>query len=202
MARGKKRGRPRKEGIDYFDMETMASNEELMVDGKHGNDGFAVLYKAKRAVFQSAKAELDISNDLLVATLAKQANVPTEVWEEIIRTCARAGLFDEKKLADRILTSDSIKAHLRFVSKQRRGWRNNNYPEGKFVDKGRINSQEKSIEENRIKEFKTRARANEPEGSRGAQRPERRVVGKARGQPQPELSGTVLESIAAGVKRG
>lgn len=111
--------RPKKQGLDYFPLDTTFDDEIEMLEAVHGNDGFAVWIKLLQTLYRTDNGELDYSDILRRKTLAKRANISEETLSEILETCVRLGLFEWVDEEKTVLASRGVKKRMDKVKEER-----------------------------------------------------------------------------------
>lgn len=118
--------RPRKAGLDCFPHDTDAACDTKMsaFRAQHGNDAYVFFFILCERIYQTADAQLDISNPLLVASLAGKIMVTIERFHELLQTSLVLGLFDRDAYDQHgILTSRGIRRRRETAVDKRARWR-------------------------------------------------------------------------------
>lgn len=117
--------RPRKEGLDYFPLDTEFDEKVEMLVVEHGNDGLVVFIRALQSIYKTFDGELSISGVLHRKTFANRAKIGLDRWELIVETCVELGLFDPEAYSERkVLTSSGVKRRLGKINGEREAGRN------------------------------------------------------------------------------
>lgn len=118
--------RPRKTGMDYFPHDTDAAGDEKIDAFRtiHGNDGYAFYFILCERIYRTPGAELDVSNPILIPSLARKIMVTIERFHELLATALSLGLFSADAFDERgVLTSNGIKQRVGIVVDTRQKWR-------------------------------------------------------------------------------
>lgn len=114
-------GRPRKTGLDYFELDCQLDEKVRLIQAEFGLKGFAVVVK----LFQKIYGELGYycewrTDNLLLFASEQGSDCGKDLISEIVSACVRRGIFSEDLLAKyQILTSPGIqKRYLNAVSKR------------------------------------------------------------------------------------
>lgn len=119
-------GRPRKTGMDYFPHDTDAAGDEKIdaFRAYHGNDAYAFYFILCERIYRTPSAELDISNPVILASLARKIMVSIDRFTELLKTALELELFSSEYYRDHgVLTSNGIKTRLERVDSERARWR-------------------------------------------------------------------------------
>ena len=166
-------GRPRKEGMDYFPHDVDASADEKIeaMRSVHGNDGYAFYFIILERIYRSNQAELDISKQVILTTLARKIMVTQNKLKKMIDTSVEIGLFCSENFEKRkILTSDGIKKRFLMINNLRDKWRENKgispsfldgKQGGKLVENRVENGVENAVKESKEKESKSKVKEKE-----------------------------------------
>lgn len=158
-------GRPRKEGMDYFPHDVDASSDEKLeaMRSMFGNDGYAFYFIVLERIYRTEQAELDISKDIYLFSIAKRVLVPVERFLEMIHAAIDVGLFDADVFYEsKKLTSSGIKKRFNEINLLRNKWRNIkenkglSFPRGKGGGKLEEKGVENATKESKGKESKVK----------------------------------------------
>jgi hypothetical protein len=171
-------GRPRKEGMDYFPHDVDASADEKIeaMRSVHGNDGYAFYFIILERIYRSNQAELDISKQVILTTLARKIMVTQNKLKKMIDTSVEIGLFCSENFEKRkILTSDGIKKRFLMINNLRDKWRENKgieksflngKPSGKPVENSGENAVENATKESKVKEIERKEKESKEKESK------------------------------------
>lgn len=118
--------RPRKNGMDYFPHDTDAVGDEKIDAFRaiHGNDGYAFYFILCERIYRTPGAELDVSNPIIIPSLARKIMVTIERFHELLASALSLGLFSADAFDERgVLTSKGIQDRLGLVVDTRKKWR-------------------------------------------------------------------------------
>jgi hypothetical protein len=118
--------RPRKVGLDYFPHDTDASDDEkiqgLLIE--HGPEGYGVYFMLVERAYRNDGAILDLSDEMQLKVLAHKMHVDSSSLQNIIKTCAKLGLFAASEWeTHQILTSAGMQSRWDAVNELRKGGR-------------------------------------------------------------------------------
>lgn len=111
--------RPRKEGLDYFSVDTLfEENLEAFLNVFDG-DGAKFILRFWQSAYRRKDGEIDCSTVLRRTTLAKRMLFGEERLIELIGAAIEFELVDEKKWKKQVLTSRGIKKRIEKVNQLR-----------------------------------------------------------------------------------
>jgi len=115
-------GRPRKVGLDYFELDCLLDNKMKLIQAEFGLKGFAIVVKLYQKIYgeQGYYCEWNPDELLLFMNDGFVDGDSKNLIDEIISACIRRDIFSEKLFNEyQILTSAGIqKRYLRAVSKR------------------------------------------------------------------------------------
>jgi len=115
-------GRPRKVGLDYFELDCLLDNKMKLIQAEFGLKGFAIVVKLYQKIYggQGYYCEWNTDELLLFMNDGFVDRDSKNLIDEIILACIRRDIFSEKLFKKyQILTSAGIqKRYLRAVSKR------------------------------------------------------------------------------------
>lgn len=138
--------RPRKQTLDYYPKDCRYNSEMLALMDVYQNDARGVMDEIWMDAYQKPNGEIDCSNEIIQASLARRSFVSLERWREIVQAACSLEILDAEKWAQKILTSEGIKKRLKTVNDER---------ERKRKNKGGVFSGENSGDTEDIPELKT-----------------------------------------------
>jgi hypothetical protein len=113
--------RPNSEGLEYFEHDVDASNDEKIesMEAVYGAAGYAFYFKLAERIYRAGGA-LNVSAAETRQILSRKCLATLEEWEKMLGTALRIGLFDAKEYeANRVLTSNGIKKRCEKVFEKR-----------------------------------------------------------------------------------
>lgn len=115
-------GRPRKVGLDYFELDCLLEDNIKLIQAEFGLKGFAVVVKLYQKIYGTFGYYCEWSEETLLLFLVENglSGDSKNLIAEIISACIRRGIFS-KKLFDQfnILTSSGVqKRYLNATSKR------------------------------------------------------------------------------------
>jgi hypothetical protein len=131
--------RPKLTGLEYFPHDSAASSDAKIEAMRHlyGNDGYAFYFIILERIYAQGCACLDLSDGLFATILRKKIGVEFGLFEEMIATSCKLGLFDKSLWeSSKVLTSKRIMETRNAVEKERKRKR------GRMSEKLRNNSGE------------------------------------------------------------
>lgn len=150
--------RPRKEGLDYFPLDTILDYKWEAIEACHGLEGFAICIKLYQECYKYSSGEVDYSDVIRRITAEKRFGITEETFFEIINTAVNVELFDKNMWNDsKILTSSGIKKRIDMVSTERKNARirtEKSYSPEELPNKNRITPEEvhKDKDKDKVKE--------------------------------------------------
>jgi hypothetical protein len=162
--------------MDYFphDVDAVFDEKIEALRTMFGNDGYAFYFISLERIYRSGQGELDVSNRMLMLTLANKVMVNEDKLQEMIEASADFGLFDKDEYTHRkVLTSNGIKKRSVQINGMRDKWRNNKVDvEDSFLDgkpqfsqeKTPVIHREKCIKESKGKEIESKGKQSKEEG--------------------------------------
>lgn len=99
--------RPPKAGLDYFPLDVFIDKDDdiELLEGKYGNDGFALLIKTYMKIYAEKGYYIEV-NEKNITILGKRTNINFEKVAEILNDLAKWEIFDTKLYEEyNILTS-------------------------------------------------------------------------------------------------
>lgn len=147
--------RPHSEGLEYFEHDVDASNDEKIesMEAIYGAAGYAFYFKMAERIYR-AGGKLSVSDAEMRQILARKCLCSSEEWMKMLATALKIGLFDAKIYETNfVLTSNGIQKRCRKVfdkrEKMAEKYRNRvsaaeTYPETPPVEESRV-------EESRVK---------------------------------------------------
>lgn len=123
--------RPRKEGLEYFSLDTCFDENLETLIAAHGNDGLAFMLRWWQQAYATGTGEVSLASPVSRARLAERVRVKEARLMSIAQTAAELGLVDpERWSAEKVLTSNGVKKRLELIQKKR------------IADRSRIDSRE------------------------------------------------------------
>jgi hypothetical protein len=113
--------RPHSEGLEYFEHDVDASNDEKIesMEAVYGTAGYAFYFKLAERIYR-AGGSLNVSAAETRQILSRKCLATLEEWEKMLGTAIRIGLFDAQEYeANRVLTSNGIKKRCEKVFEKR-----------------------------------------------------------------------------------
>ena len=115
-------GRPRKVGLDYFELDCLLDNKMKLIQAEFGLKGFAIVVKLYQKIYGGQGYYCEWNPDELLLFMNDEFvdSDSKNLIDEIILACIRRDIFSEKLFKKyQILTSAGIqKRYLRAVSKR------------------------------------------------------------------------------------
>lgn len=103
--------RPRKEGLDYFELDCQSDEKIRLIQAEFGLKGFAIVVKLYQKIYGEHGYYCECDDDRLFLFMAENAvsSDSKNLIDKIIEACIRREIFSEEKFNKyRILTSSRI----------------------------------------------------------------------------------------------
>lgn len=113
--------RPRKTGLDYFQHDTTAVNDEKIeaMRALYGNNGYAFYFILLERIYRN-DGMLSLQNPAIAAAVQRSVVDDPKLFEQMLTTAFQIELFDyEKYQEEKILTSEAIQRRYNFVDGER-----------------------------------------------------------------------------------
>ena len=118
--------RPRKEGMDYFPHDVSAHTDTKVeaLRSIYGNDGYAFYFIMLEVIYSQNNFEIEVfdaeTREEMFQILSKKVGVSAEVFEKMLNTSFRWGLFNKEKYEkEGKITSEAIKKRAGVVEEKR-----------------------------------------------------------------------------------
>jgi len=115
-------GRPRKVGLDYFELDCLLDDKVKLIQAEFGLKGFAVIVKLYQKIYGTEGYYCEWNEKILLLFLVENGlnGDSKNLINEIIKACIREGIFSEKLYKKfNILTSEGVqKRYLNATSKR------------------------------------------------------------------------------------
>lgn len=104
-------GRPRKTGLDYFELDCQLDEKVKLIQAEFDLKGFAIFIKLLQKIYGGNGYYCEWSSDSLLLFMSENNISPDNksLMQEIVMACIRRGIFSKEKYAQyKVLTSRGI----------------------------------------------------------------------------------------------
>lgn len=113
--------RPRKIGLDYFQHDTNAANDEKIeaMRALYGNDGYAFYFILLERIYRNGGI-LDVQNPAIFAAIARSITADSDLFQKMLQTALDLNLFNADSFREQNrLTSPAIERQIGFINNER-----------------------------------------------------------------------------------
>ena len=115
-------GRPRKVGLDYFELDCLLDDKVKLIQAEFGLKGFAIVVKLYQKIYSERGYYCEWNDKILLLLMVENglSGDSKNLINEIVLACIREGIFSEKLFKKfNILTSSGVqKRYLNATSKR------------------------------------------------------------------------------------